>query len=159
MLKCVIVPLPGRSISGILPNNKRITEETTMCLNKREILKCMKQASVYGIRFDGSRVLLTDSESINKEIMNKVDEKKEKTLFIISMKFKHRTTKIETTIIRKMEKIKITTVTTIKNMYPMGLKAPLDSCCSLTRIILCLLLKNIFSSVHSHFPALLADLS
>lgn len=77
MLKCAIVPLPGRSISGILPNNKRITEETTMCLNKREILKCMKQASVYGIRFDGSRVLLTDSESINREIMNKVEEKKE----------------------------------------------------------------------------------
>ena len=30
MLKCVIVPLPGREISGILPNNKRISEETVM---------------------------------------------------------------------------------------------------------------------------------
>ena len=77
MLKCVIVPLPGREISGILPNNKRISEETVMCLNKREILKCMKQATVYGIRLDGERVLLTDSETINKEIMGKVEEKKE----------------------------------------------------------------------------------
>lgn len=75
MLKCVIIPSKGREISGILPNNKRISEETTMCLNKREILKCMKNGSVYGVRGDGTRVLLTDSESINKEIMDKVRER------------------------------------------------------------------------------------
>ena len=37
----------------------------------------MKQATVYGIRLDGERVLLTDSETINREIMGKVEEKKE----------------------------------------------------------------------------------
>lgn len=77
MLKCKVVPLPGREISGILPNNKRISGETVLCLNKREILKCMKNAIVYGIRLDNSEVMLTDSESINREIMNKVEEKKE----------------------------------------------------------------------------------
>lgn len=75
MLKCVIIPSPGREILGILPNNKRISEETVMCLNKREILKCMKNGSVYGIREDGTRVLLTDSDTINKEIMNKVKKR------------------------------------------------------------------------------------
>lgn len=75
MLKCVIIPSKGREISGILPNNKRISEETTMCLNKREILKCMKNGSVYGVREDGSRVLLTDSDTINREIMGKVKER------------------------------------------------------------------------------------
>lgn len=75
MLKCVVIPLKGREISGILANNKRISQETTLCLNKREILKCMKNASVYGIRSDGTKVLLTDSDSINKEIMDKVKDK------------------------------------------------------------------------------------
>lgn len=75
MLKCAIIPSAGREISGILPNNKRISEETILCLNKREILKCMKNGSVYGIREDGTRVLLTDSETINREIMGKVKER------------------------------------------------------------------------------------
>ena len=80
MLKCLIIPSKGREISGILPNNKRISEETTLCLNKREILKCMKNGSVYGIREDGSKVLLTDSDTINKEIMDKVKEKQHKEI-------------------------------------------------------------------------------
>jgi len=75
MLKCIVIPSKGREISGILPNNQRISERTEIILNKREILKCMKNASVYGIRNDGTEVLLTDSESINREVMNKVKER------------------------------------------------------------------------------------
>lgn len=77
MLKCIVRPLPGREISGILPNNKRISGEMTLCLNKREILKCMKFGTVYGVRADGSEVILTDSDTINREIMDKVEEVKE----------------------------------------------------------------------------------
>ncbi|MDD3121976.1 MAG: hypothetical protein PHC62_00505 [Candidatus Izemoplasmatales bacterium] len=77
MLKCVVIPAPGREIPGILPNNRRISEEMTLCLNKREILKCMKHGTVYGIAYDGSRVILTDNDSINHVIMDKVEEKKE----------------------------------------------------------------------------------
>ena len=76
MLKCVVIPLKGREILGILPNNKRISEETVLCLNKREILKCMKNASVYGIREDGTKILLTDDETVNREIMSKVKERR-----------------------------------------------------------------------------------
>lgn len=75
MLKCVVIPAKGKEISGILPNNKRISEETELILNKREIIKCMKSATVYGIHDDGSRTLLTDSESINKAVMEKVKER------------------------------------------------------------------------------------
>ena len=76
MLKCIVEPSKGREISGILPGNKRISAVTELCLNKREILKCMKYGNVYGIRLDGTKVLLTDSESINREIMNKMEERK-----------------------------------------------------------------------------------
>ena len=75
MLKCVVIPAKGKEISGILPNNKRISEETELILNKREIIKCMKSATVYGIHDDGSRTLLTNSESINKAVMEKVKER------------------------------------------------------------------------------------
>ena len=75
MLKCVVIPAKGKEISGILPNNKRISEETELILNKREIIKCMKSATVYGVLDDGSRTLLTDSDSINKAVMDKVKER------------------------------------------------------------------------------------
>lgn len=75
MLKCVVIPAKGKEISGILPNNKRISEETELILNKREIIKCMKSATVYGVLDDGSKVLLTDSDSINKAVMDKVRER------------------------------------------------------------------------------------
>ena len=123
-----------------------------MCLNKREILKCMKQATVYGIRLDGERVLLTDSETINREIMGKVEEKKEmqttfyfgyywnnkrerkKKSLIILMKFRQTLPiiiliiTVIIKIIKRMEKIKTIIITKIttdrmkKNMYPMGHK-------------------------------------
>lgn len=75
MLKCVVIPAKGKEISGILPNNKRISEETELILNKREIIKCMKSATVYGVLDDGSKILLTDSDSINKAVMDKVKER------------------------------------------------------------------------------------
>jgi len=75
MLKCVVIPAKGKEISGILPNNKRISEEMELILNKREIIKCMKSATVYGVQDDGTRVLITDSESINKVVMDKVKER------------------------------------------------------------------------------------
>lgn len=85
MLKCIVEPSKGREISGILPNNKRISERTEICLNKREILKCMKYGSVYGVRLDGTKVLLTDSESINHEIMNKVEGRRQDLLDTIGI--------------------------------------------------------------------------
>lgn len=75
MLKCVVIP-KGRSISGILPHNKRIMEETELCLNKREILKCMKYGDVYAIRSDNSRHLIKTSDDINVEVKRKINERK-----------------------------------------------------------------------------------
>lgn len=75
MLKCVVIPAKGKEISGILPNNKRISEKTEIILNKREIIKCMKSATVYGIQDDGTQVLITDTESINRVLMDKVKER------------------------------------------------------------------------------------
>ena len=74
MIKCVVIP-KGKSISGILPNNKRITEKTEICLNKREILKCMKYGDVYVVRNDNTTSLIASSDDINKEIKQKVKER------------------------------------------------------------------------------------
>lgn len=46
MRRCLVTPRLGSYISGILSNNKRITEPTELNLNDREILKCQKFGTV-----------------------------------------------------------------------------------------------------------------
>ena len=76
MLKCIVVPSKGKEVIGIFSGNKRISERTELCLNKKEIIKCMKTASVYGVRNDGSTILFSNSDEIDREIMAKVNERK-----------------------------------------------------------------------------------
>lgn len=45
--KVKVVPKKHRFVSDILPNNGRITEETTKNLNPKEIVRCMQYANCY----------------------------------------------------------------------------------------------------------------
>lgn len=53
---CKVVPLPHRSITGVLPDQKRIDEVMELHLTKRDIITCMKEGNVYLIvEIDGVR--------------------------------------------------------------------------------------------------------
>ena len=45
--KVKVVPKKHRFVSDILPNNGRITEETTKNLNPKEIVRCMQYANCF----------------------------------------------------------------------------------------------------------------
>lgn len=57
--KCRIIPKKYNYIPGLLLKNKRIEEETTMELNKAEIIKAMTLADVYLVNGEDDETLLT----------------------------------------------------------------------------------------------------
>ena len=61
---------PRTDISGILPNNKRISEPTVLKLNKQEFIRCMNYGEVYA--------LVNDTEILIKDI----DYDKAESLFV-----------------------------------------------------------------------------
>lgn len=61
---CKVYPAKGKRITGILPNNRAITEPGMYNLNTNEIRKCMKFGDVFEIVDDGTEVLI-DEITIN----------------------------------------------------------------------------------------------
>lgn len=57
--KCRIVPKKNRFVPDLLLHNQRIETETTMEINKAEIIRAMSLADVYMVNDDGTETLLT----------------------------------------------------------------------------------------------------
>lgn len=54
---CKVYPAKGKRITGILPNNKAITEPGTYDLNLKEIRKCMNFGDVFEVTANGDVLL------------------------------------------------------------------------------------------------------
>lgn len=78
--KCRIVPVKNRHVPDVLLHNKRITEETTMDLNKMEIRRAMSFAEVFVVDGD-TETLVTDQNFYLKDVEEESgsgdDDKKE----------------------------------------------------------------------------------
>ena len=61
MAECKFEVHPKVPIVGVLPNNMRINEPTTLTLNRSEFLKCMSFGTVYAL-VGNDKVLITDMD-------------------------------------------------------------------------------------------------